>query len=709
MISCDLHFIGYSMRTITFKVGWIITTLSIPLSQTVAAEAIDRHAVVSRHDVTWADPTGPMPLGNGNFAFNADGTGLQTFAGNTMSHWAWHSFSPPPGITPEMRPPTGTFQQGHPTAMDPRGPSKALSTWMLLNPHKFNLGRLRLRWADGRDVDLKEISDLRSHVELWTGLLDSTFKLAGETVHVQSCVHPSLDAIGVRIESPLLANRKLGVGLDFPFPKIDKSETWQGDFSEAAGHQTVRSSPSPNVSVFDRHVDDFTYHAALNWSAGALAQAGNSPHQFLLNGINSPKVEITLCYSLESIKLPLPAFDETRKAVVAHWESFWESGGAIDLSQSKDPRWKELERRIVLSQFHLAAQSAGDYPPSEAGLTIVDKWGSRFHMEMIWWHLAHFALWDRWPMAQKALTIYDHFLEQAKARAAQIGVKGALWPKATAPDGTQRPWGGNVILLWKQPHPLFFAELDYRLHPNNETLRKWNDVVHETAECMADYATFDPATGHYILKPCMPPSEQGQGKMQDGVFDLAYWRYGLDIAQNWRERQGQPREPHWDEVRKNLSPLPMKDGVYLLSPDWPDTYTKYNRDHPDLVGVLGMLPPTEAIDADVVRRSLDKTLKEWQWANTWGWDQPWTAMCAARLGKPSVAVDALLMDVPHNQYDWRGVNLGGPCPYLPGNGGVLYAVAMMAAGWDGAPDHNAPGFPNDGSWVVKWEGLKKAP
>jgi hypothetical protein len=57
----------------------------------------------------------------------------------------------------------------------------------------------------------------------------------------------------------------------------------------------------------------------------------------------------------------------------------------------------------------------------------------------------------------------------------------------------------------------------------------------------------------------------------------------------------------------------------------------------------------------------------------------------------------------------RGVNNGGPCPYLPGNGGLLYAVAMMAADWDHAPDRPAPGFPNDGNWTVKWEGLKKAP
>ena len=83
------------------------------------------------------------------------------------------------------------------------------------------------------------------------------------------------------------------------------------------------------------------------------------------------------------------------------------------------------------------------------------------------------------------------------------------------------------------------------------------------------------------------------------------------------------------------------------------------------------------------------------------------AMAAARNGEPNIAVEALLKASERNSYDKRGVNTGGPCPYLPGNGGLLYAVAMLAAGWEGGPDREAPGFPADGSWVVKWEGLKK--
>jgi hypothetical protein len=33
----------------------------------------------------------------------------------------------------------------------------------------------------------------------------------------------------------------------------------------------------------------------------------------------------------------------------------------------------------------------------------------------------------------------------------------------------------------------------------------------------------------------------------------------------------------------------------------------------------------------------------------------------------------------------------------------------MAAGWDGAPDRHAPGFPENGQWTVSWENLHKFP
>jgi hypothetical protein len=249
--------------------------------------------------------------------------------------------------------------------------------------------------------------------------------------------------------------------------------------------------------------------------------------------------------------------------------------------------------------------------------------------------------------------------------------------------------------------------LDYRLHPTQATLAKWREIVAGTAEHMADYPLRDANTGLYSLAFDLPPSEKGV--WTNTVFDLAYWRWGLNQAQVWRHRLGLPREARWDEVLKHLAPLPVSDGVFILYPGATNTYTTGAYEHPDPIGVYGMLPPTEGVDQVIAHNTVLKLWSAWNWNNTWGWDCPWMAMAAARTGEPQMAVDALLKDSARNHFDQRGLNNGGPCPYLPGNGGLLYAVAMMAAGWDGGPAGPAPGFPADGSWTVKWEDLKKAP
>src|SRR6266545_8107382 len=66
-----------------------------------SSTAIDRAALVSRHNpvMRQLDPLSPLSLGNGEFAFTADITGLQTFPEAyeqamplcTMSQWGWHT------------------------------------------------------------------------------------------------------------------------------------------------------------------------------------------------------------------------------------------------------------------------------------------------------------------------------------------------------------------------------------------------------------------------------------------------------------------------------------------------------------------------------------------------------------------------------------------------------------------------------------------
>jgi len=85
-------------------------------------------------------------------------------------------------------------------------------------------------------------------------------------------------------------------------------------------------------------------------------------------------------------------------------------------------------------------------------------------------------------------------------------------------------------------------------------------------------------------------------------------------------------------------------------------------------------------------------------------------MTAARLHMPEKAIEALLMPIGTNTYLNNGHNYQDKrlTIYLPGNGGVLSAVAMMCTGTD-ADNKTNIGFPQDGNWSVRWEGLRKMP
>ena len=165
------------------------------------------------------------------------------------------------------------------------------------------------------------------------------------------------------------------------------------------------------------------------------------------------------------------------------------------------------------------------------------------------------------------------------------------------------------------------------------------------------------------------------------------------------------RHSQWDDVISKLSRPHIREGVYTAIETEP--FTIY-RDHPSMVAAFGFLPRTPLIEPEVMKRTYDHILENWDWPSTWGWDYPMLAMTAARLGEPQKAVNALFLESPKNRYLANGHNyqsLRLPL-YLPGNGGLLTAVAMMAAGWTGCPPRPCPGFPDNGKWNIRWEGLR---
>jgi hypothetical protein len=284
----------------------------------------------------------------------------------------------------------------------------------------------------------------------------------------------------------------------------------------------------------------------------------------------------------------------------------------------------------------------------------------------------------------------------------------------TSPSGAESPSSIGPFLVWQQPHPIFYAELVYRERGDRATLERFREVVFETAEFIASYATLDPATSRYALGPPLQCAQEifPKDRTSNCTFELAYWRWGLETAQTWRVRLGLTRHPEWDKVLAGLARLPIRDGRYLFAATAPGSFEdpRWAKDHPAVTAAFGMLP-APGVDRETMLRTFDWIWQRWSWADTWGWDYPMLAMTAARLGDPARAIDALLLDTPKNVYRANGHNHQRPglTIYLPGNGGLLYAAAFMAAGWDGAPDRPAPGFPADGRWIVRSERLRRAP
>lgn len=691
---------------------------------------IDRRALVTRNNpqVSAFDSLASLSVGNGEFAFTVDATGLQTFPATyskgvplgTQSQWGWHSFPNPRNYKHEETLKAFDFGRGHEELyacqFKEDGRPKEASEWFRINPHRLHLGNIGLEL--GKDVTPADITDIRQTLDMWKGEISSHFALNGHAYDVQTVCHPGQDMISARIASP----SRTGINLRFPYPTgahADDACNWGANDK----HTTTIVCQDAQSAVLKRVLDATTYYVSLRWE-GAARLAEKSKNYFTL----TPDAD-TLAFSclyapnfpgsmLESEPViyasePLPTFAETASASANYWTDFWTTGAAVDFSHCTDPRAAELERRVVLSQYLLAIQSAGSVPPQETGLTY-NSWFGKFHLEMIWWHQSWQALWGHEALLERTLAWYETAEPAAREIARRQGFPGVRWMKMTDPAATEAPSNVGSFLVWQQPHFIYLAELVYRANPSAEIISKYNHLVQETAKFMYAFATYDDFHGRFILKGLIPAQETLRAATTiNPPFELSYWHFAMQTAQQWRERAGEKRNLEWDELIDKLSPLAYNDDrLYLASEDAEDTYKdiRFTSDHMAVLGSVGILPMNKLIRDDYMKNTLHWVWDNWNWGKTWGWDYPMTAMNATRLGEPDKAVGALLMDKRTNTYLLNGHNYQDKrlrC-YLPGNGGLLTAVALMCAGWDGCQVQN-PGFPKDGTWDVRWEGLKPMP
>lgn len=708
--------------------------------QQVGQAPIDRQSLVNRHkvQVTAFDSLSSLSLGNGNFAFTVDITGLQTFPERyskgvplgTQSQWGWHSFPNTQNYRFEETLKAYDFrgkEEWYAVQFNEKGRQQAAADYFRINPHRLHLGvvGLELRHPQGELMQAQDLSEINQELDLWQGCVRSLFKAGEFSLSTRSYCHPDMDMMAASIESSMFLSGDLRLRLAFPYASGQHSDDGC-DWNQPDKHKTKVLVSKPGMVLLERCLDADNYYVLLRWKEEAEFVAGPEAHHFYLQALGD-KLSFT-CLFLEdhpwlnttaagqesaATDLPLDCdFEQVAAKASEYWNQFWLSGGVVDFSACTDPRALELERRVVLSQYLMAIQCAGVYPPQESGLTY-NTWYGKFHLEMHWWHGVHFALWGRPELLERSLDWYTTAAVNAANIAQRQGFKGIRWMKMTDPSAMEAPSKVGSFLIWQQPHIIYMAELLFRHQKDSAILSKYSDLVFKTAEFMVDFADYDGLEDRYVLQGAIPAQETLRAaETINSPLELSYWYYALSVAQQWRLRLGLPKNMEWEIVLDKLSPLAHQEGLYLAAETALDTYldTRYTSDHMAVLGALGIMPESRLVRKDIMTNTFHWIWDNWNWGKTWGWDYPMTAMCAARIGLPDKAVDALLMDRRTNTYLPNGHNYqdGRLRVYLPGNGGLLTAVAMMCAGWDGSKGKN-PGFPDNGQWKLRWEGLHAMP
>ncbi|MGP4015841.1 hypothetical protein [Saccharopolyspora sp. 5N708] len=704
----------------------------MPSPDRAGVAAIDRKALVARHNIvlTGIDPQAPLSVGNGELCMTVDVTGLQTFperypvadpgggvAGTllgTQSQWGWHSHPRPDGadLARTLRPyRTGRgevrYVDSGPLSGSDDSALPAEIRWLRANPHRLDLARIGLVLLDAAGHRMPAASDLGTSqqvLDLWTGVIRSELTLGGRTLRVSTACHPDQDTIAVRI----VAGDELAVGIRIAFPYGSQSWSNAADWSRPEAH-TSAVEPQADGALVRRRFDgapDPLYRLRIRTSRDAVVrQVGE--HEIVVHPTGSV-LEVAVSLAAGADDPPGSDAAAVFAASRAHWPEFWSRGAAVDFAGSTDPRADELERRAVLSQYLTAIQCAGSLPPQETGLTC-NSWRGRFHLEMHWWHAAHFALWGRPELLRRSMDFYRRILPVAQQTAATQGYRGARWPKQVAPDGRESPSDIGPFLLWQQPHVIHLAEL-LRRAGDGGAIDDFGELVEQTAHFMADVV--ESTSDGFALGPPLVPAQECYAARRERVrnppFELAYWAWGLGVAQQWRTRSGRPPEPRWNAVRDGMARPLVRDGRYAAIAVEPFTV---RVDHPSMVYALGPVPAVDVVDPEVIRSTLHDVLGDWDWASTWGWDHPALAMTATRLHEPTTALDALLRDSPKNTFLRNGHNRQTDALplYLPGNGGLLAALALMVAGWDDDGAVPCPGFPRDGTWALRHEGFIRSP
>jgi protein-glucosylgalactosylhydroxylysine glucosidase len=293
-------------------------------------------------------------VGNNEFFFGVDLTGLQTF--------------------PEL------YTAGIPLI--------TISDWgtdrkeKAGNTYRYQLGTIGLSIIkkDGKEISINDVSNPIQELNLQNGEIESRFIIEGVPVVLKTVCHSDYDLISVRIISDLLKKHRIKIKLRFP-AGITSSNGLNFDLP---GKNTTRIlADTNNYSILSRMRDTDKYYMLI-WRNSAELREINS-YLYFLEPIRSDSIcsfSFQFMKSLETGRMQ--NFGETEEASRRSWNKFWSTVGTFNYSGGTDRGSVVTEERIKISLYCTKIQCIVPHSREDIYLTY-NNWFGKFNLELHWW------------------------------------------------------------------------------------------------------------------------------------------------------------------------------------------------------------------------------------------------------------------------------------------------------------------------------------
>ena len=581
----------------------------------------------------------PLSIGNGSFVFTCDISGLQTFSEEynyipllTMSEKFAYKKDLGNINLEEYNSYNGKAY--YLTSDKEKAKYEALRT----NYFKYNMFNLAFYMNDNK-ININDITNIYQELDLIKGTIYSKFYLLNELVEVESNIDSKEDILNIKVKSNLL-NKGLNIKLKSNISYYNK----EGSLKDSANIKLDK-----DIIISDRYRKDII--------------------KYLFNGNIDLKDNIITFRSVDNINLSLKVSDNK-----------YDKGNIKDFFLNTKPYLTgdyEIDRRIILSLYLIRINSCGKYPPAETGLTI-NGWYNKFHLEMHLWHHLGLIYYGHYKLILPSINYYFAIYEEAKKRAKLNGFLGCRWPKMTDPTGLDSPSPIGPLLMWQQPHLVYMLFIIKELNPDFD-LTKYADLIDDTLLCLSSF--FVKINNIYYLNyPLIPAQECFDGReVRSPIFEVEYFIHVFKLAQKYNYS----KEIYEDIINNAVMPKVL-DNCYESHLNTNLTYIEHNYDHPLPIMAYSFFK-SERLDKNIIKNSLDKIFKTWDFDKMWGWDFPSISMCLNNLGLKDEALKFIKTNYPKNTYLKNGHNAQIPDDeilplYLPGNGALIIFIYLFLNG-----------------------------